>query len=269
MIELFMILTEAGIPIFFQSYTNLEINHILLSGFLSAIDELAETSMKSGLKQVQLEDRYITIKRQALSQGEKVRFILIHQHCLGFSQQEDCICVPSTIQKISSEFLSRFIDSKFEGEDLMVRNLEGLEEFHDFEDYVDSIIENHFRNHAILCNFGTDTELPNLVEKPHPMLFGFISFLNDKLFKFHLGPTFSNLKYPKLIKFVELWGELVSTDTSDTNFTILEFKDFKIATSIRMSNELAKTSIFTFWDPEMSQEAIQIQHTQLCDILVL
>ena len=268
MIEHLMIITEAGIPIFFRSYSNIEINHILISGFLTAIDEWAKTGMNSALKQVQLDDRYITIKRKELPQGDEVRFILVHQHCLGFRRQEDCMCVPTSLEEISSEFFSRFINTNYTEFESSGRKLAHPASFPDFDDFIDSVIKQHFLNHSNETGFTSDIQIPDLKELSNQKLLGAISFINDQLFKFYLNPTFSSPKFHKLIKLAGIWSELLGNDKSVPSFPILELKDFRLASSNRISKNNEKVTIFSLWMLETSTDTIRRSHNHLCNILV-
>jgi hypothetical protein len=259
MIEQFFIITEAGIPIFFRSYSNKEINHILISGFLSAIDELAKAGMNSALKQVQLDNRYITIMRKRLQQGEEVRFILVHQHCLGFRRQEDCMCVPSSLEKISSEFFSQFIninDLEFESNQTHL----------DFEDLIDSVIRDHFLSHSMETGYISSSKFFEENEIPNQYLLGVISFINDQLNRFYLDPTFSNLKFYKLIKLAGIWSELLGMN--ENVFPILKLKDFELASSLRISETKEKVSIFSLWASNTEVKYIRKLHKRLCDTLI-
>jgi len=267
MIEHLMIITEAGIPIFFRSYSNIEINHILTSGFLSAVDEWAKTGMSSGLKQVQLDNRYITIRRKKLSQGDEVRFILVHQHCLGFRRQEDCICVPTSLEEISSEFFSRFINTSYPKFELSGRNLSHLEAFPKFDEFVDTVVKRHFLSHPNETGFTSNMQIPDLKESSNEKLLGTISFIDDRLFKFYLNPTFSSLKFYKLIKLAGIWSELLGDENRET-LPILKLKDFMLAYSNRILKNNDKITIFSLWKLETNIDSIHHSHNHLCDALV-
>ncbi len=260
-------MTEAGLPIFFRRYTNLELNHILLSGFLAAIDELGKEGMNSELKQVQFDDFYITIKRQKLQKGEELRFVLIHQHCLGFSRQEDCICVPSILEKTSDEFVNRIMNLNFKKFEMQGKKLRSLDDFNDFEDFIDSVVENHFQKHSIVCNLVTDLEFKNITTTLDPKLLGFVSFKDNKLFKYYLDPSFSAIKFHQLIQLVESWGEFLKRNTSTPDIPFQDFKDFKLAYSIKTSAEIGKCSFFTIWAPEANAEVINNNHDRLSEVV--
>jgi len=268
MIEHLMIITDAGLPIFFRSYSNIEINHILISGFLSAVDEFAKAGMNSALKQIQLENRYITIKRKRLQQGEEVSFILVHQHCLGFRRQEDCVCVPSSLEEISSEFLNNFIDTNYVEFELDENKRATFAALAEFEDFIDSVIKKHFLAHSIESEFPLDSEFPDIKEISDQKFLGSISFLDDQLFKFYLDSSFSNPQFHKLIKLAGIWSEFLGKSTDASNPPILELKGFKLAFSLKMVKPEQKFTIFTLWTFDTSNDRISRLHHHLSNILI-
>ena len=99
MIQHILILTTDGLPLVSRSYCEEEVQPELISGFLSAIDSFGQASLGQGISQVQLEDKYITIKRE-----KDIMVMVISEHCLGSSSQDDCVCLPSVLQNTLTEF---------------------------------------------------------------------------------------------------------------------------------------------------------------------
>ncbi|MHA2224553.1 MAG: hypothetical protein ACXAC8_05085 [Candidatus Hodarchaeales archaeon] len=266
MIEHLMIITEAGLPIFFRSYSSTEINHILLSGFLSAIDEYAKSGMNSAVQQIQFDNRYITMRRKKLNrQGGEISFILVHQHCLGFRRQGDCVCVPSSLEEISSEFFARFIDHNSMEIESVDNRPTNLAVFSGFGNFIDSVIKKHFLNHSIESDFSSDLELIEIEEISDHNFLGTISFLNDQLFKFHLDATFSSPKFHKLIALVGIWSEFLGKEQNLPSITVLDLKDFKVASSLKIIEPSEKLTIFTLFASEASVEQIRSLHNNLCE----
>ncbi|MHA1168673.1 MAG: hypothetical protein ACTSRU_12675 [Candidatus Hodarchaeales archaeon] len=256
MIEYIMISNIDGVPLFHRNYTSRELFTELLSGVFSAVDFFSINHMKKRLEQIQMEDRYITFRKETVSDSE-ILFILISQHCLGCTNQNDCICVPSTLQEIHSEFIRRYGKRKLKG----VVNT-GI--FSGFDVYVDEIVERHFKAHCYIDNFITDF---GKNKKANQELLGFVSFKNGNLLNYHLRSELGDLRYQKLMSSIEPWEQLLKTEKPRFKRQLSYLDGFKSIVSLIKMGDDDRIHLFTFWKTEISDDLMNDLHDSVQQVL--
>ncbi|MHA2299130.1 MAG: hypothetical protein ACXAEU_23985 [Candidatus Hodarchaeales archaeon] len=256
MIEFLLVSKKSGIPILLRNYTTRELNHNILSGLFQTIDFLSKTEMNSELQQIQLKDgRYITFRKEVLADGIEISFLLVSQHCLGFERQEDCICVPSTLNSIATEFTVRYKDFDF-------NTIFNTKHFSSFEDYIDRVFEKHFHSHFCNRDFFS---FKTIKEKVSTSLLGYVLFKEGKLENYSLQPEISNLRYQSLMKLVIEWEKLQKNPKLKIQRQTSEFELFKSVLSTIENENSDIVHMFTFWKADIKNDLMYKLHDGLIE----
>ncbi|MFX0210404.1 MAG: hypothetical protein ACFFDT_30775 [Candidatus Hodarchaeota archaeon] len=243
MIQHLLLLLDNGVPIISRSYCDEEINEALISGFISAFDNFGKAALGEGIKQVQLGEKYLTLKH-----GQRIMVIIVSLRCVGAENQNDCVCVPSTLNKVIQEFQARYqLES-----DLVKTDL-----YRDFYPILDEIIEEHFYNHFYIKDF-----ILNMVKGVFSSnLHGIVIFRSNQLIQYQLFPsTPKKIRYQKFYEIVRMWRRIVSSTPVIQN---IYFDDFIIGMIYKKP-----WTIFSIWTKETPSSALkQLQESLLNSFL--
>ncbi|MFW9992549.1 MAG: hypothetical protein ACFFD4_10930 [Candidatus Odinarchaeota archaeon] len=252
MIEFILISTQNGIPILLRNYTpEKEINDQIISGFFSAIDFFSRETMHSPIQQVQLKNRYITFWKETFSgNNTDINFLLVSKHCLGFERQEECICVPSTLKSIATEFKNRYQGLDFKG-------VIHTKAFREFYDYIDLVVERHFQTH--FCNNNFVAKFISSESGSNAFL-GYVSFKDGILNNFDLRTEMITIRYRRLMGLVNEWRKILGTENSTLEWQISEFRDFKVVISTFITEKSEIIHFFTFWERIISNDLMHRLH---------
>lgn len=251
MIEYVIITTDTGVPIVTRGYVNRPTNQDLLSGFLSAIDQVTANEMAAEIQIITFENRFITYRKATQPSGAVVRFIVVSEPCLSFPHQEDCICVPTALARVSADFTERYGTDSF-GEVVETSRYAG------FHATIDAIVEEHFQKHYYL-----DTYLKEFFHGASPAdhdLLGFVVFKHGRFF----GYQFPHWRFPGQYQRVAspwfAWREVGLSGTGEPVRQVTEFPEF-----IACAQEHGPYAIFTCWRPRVTFEKVHNLHARVVE----
>ncbi|MFX0065538.1 MAG: hypothetical protein ACFFC7_25480 [Candidatus Hermodarchaeota archaeon] len=233
MIQHLLVLSLDGHLVLHRNYHGEELIGSLFSAFMSAINTFAKQTMGYEINQIQVENRYITVKR-----GKEIIVVLISSHCQSFEDQSSCICIPTTLDHIIQEYEKRYDSFPEEGTRASFWN--------PFAIAVDEIVGKHFNTHFYLENF-IETLNKGIVSDG---LLGVVVFKNSILFHYQLSSlkTMENIRYQILINITNIWRSAMGTLPS---YQIVRFDNFTVVSSYH-----EPWTLFTIWDSKTPDAAL-------------
>ncbi len=240
MIRHLLILSSNGIPILSRSYCDEEINDALISGYISAFDNFGKAALGEGITQVQLGEKYLTLKH-----GQRIMVMIVSLHCVGAENQNDCVCVPFTLNKVIQEFQARY---EFTSD--MIKT----ELYRDFIPILDEIVEEHFHNHFYMKDF-----VLNMVKGVFSKnLYGIVIFRSNLLLQYQLLPSIpKKIRYQKFFEVIKVWRETTSITPVIQN---IFFDDFIIGIIYKKP-----WTIFSIWTNDTPNSALKQLQESLLD----